>query len=359
MTQTLTRTSDTAAIDEAIDHALRRLGDRAVHVGGSLPALVAAAGRAADGGKRLRPAIVLGAFRAFDGPADQLDSCIAVAAAFELLHTAFVVHDDVIDHDVVRRGQPNVAGTFRQRAVVHGADSAGAALLGDAAAILAGDLLIHEALRTVALIDVRPAVRAALHDLIDDAVLFSAAGELGDVENAVGADVPDTDRTLTVAHDKTAVYSFTAPLCAGALLAGADASALAVLGGIGADLGLAFQLVDDLLGAFGAAEHTGREPGGDLREAKRTPLVALARDSAEWPRVTAAIGLASTGPVAVREAQRTLESSGARSGVVSLVRAALDRIQSTVDDAVGDAALPPAAGDLIRRLAAGIEERMP
>lgn len=340
-------------IEREISTALDRIAQRAHAHGSGFTALAESTRRAAEGGKRFRPALVAASFAAFGGEPDDNSGLYAVAAAFELLHAAFVVHDDVIDHDVERRGALNVAGEFRERAAAHGADAAGSALLGTAAAILAGDHLLHEAVRIVALADVSPARKEQLLALIDDAVLISAAGELADVEHAVIPSDPVTAELIVTAHDKTAVYSFTAPLCAGALLAGADAEQLTALRAAGGELGLAFQLVDDLIGAFGTSEQAGRAEGVDLREAKLTPLVALARESADWPRVTAALAEAWTGPVAVRAAQQALEASGARG-----------RLRLLVDDVLADAVahgdtLPEGPRALIRGLAADVEKRVP
>jgi len=343
------------AIDDAIDDALARVRGRADELGGGFTELGAALSRAAQGGKRFRPALVAAAFDAFGGDADACPALYRVAAAFELLHTAFVIHDDVIDRDTVRRGIPNVAGEFRLRGRSRGADAAGAALLGDAAAILAGDLLLHEAFRLVALADTDHVARERLFDLLDDAVYVSAAGELADVEHSVAAELADPDAILDAAFNKTAVYSFTAPLAAGALLAGASAEPLAVLRRAAGRLGLAFQLVDDLIGAFGSDAQAGRESGGDLRESKRTPLVALARQSTSWPRVNDALALARTGPVAVREAQLALEESGARVRLRRLIADTLDDMRADADDP----ALPAGAGALLRELAVAVEERAP
>lgn len=343
------------AIDSALDDALARVQTRADDLGGGFPALAGALSRAAGGGKRFRPALVTAAFEAFGGDPATTPGVYSVAAAFELLHTAFVVHDDVIDHDTVRRGIPNVAGEFRMRGRRSGADAAGAALLGDAAAILAGDILLHEAFRQVALADVDSGTRARLFDLLDDAVFVSAAGELADVENSVAADLADPDDILGAAYNKTAVYSFSAPLGAGAVMAGAPDDALAVLHQAGGRLGLAFQLVDDLIGAFGSIEQAGRDAGGDLRESKRTPLVALARQTSMWPRVSDALALAHTGPIALHEAQRALEDSGARVRLRQLI----DETLGDVRAAARDDALPAAATGLLVELADAIEGRVP
>ena len=344
-----------AAIDESIDAALERIRQRSETLGSGFGALAEAVCRAAGGGKRFRPALVVAAFEAFGGDLHSTPGVFPVAASFELLHTAFVVHDDVIDHDLVRRGIPNVSGEFRARGRERGADAAGAALHGDAAGILAGDLLLHEASRLVALADVPPAQRERLLGLLDDAVYVSAAGELADVENSVTFDSPDSGALLDTAFNKTAVYSFRAPLTAGAVLAGASDDAVDVLSAAGGRLGLAFQLVDDLIGAFGSEEQAGRASGGDLRESKRTPLVALARESVSWPTVNDALAIAHTGPIAVREAQRALEESGARESLLELIAVTLDDARF----AAGDPVLTPAGGALLRDLADRIAERVP
>ncbi len=205
------------------------------------------------------------------------------------------MHDDLIDGDVERR-RPTVGGRFRIRARDYGADARQAAAVGDAAAVLAGDLLLFEASRLVATAAIDEGARAAMFEVLDEAMLVSAAGELADVEHAARADCPGTDALLSAAHDKTATYSFEAPLLAGAILAGAPDAARQPLAAAAADLGLAFQLVDDLIGTFGTRRQAGRAPGADLREAKRTPLIALARDTASWPQVSSALAVAHPAP---------------------------------------------------------------
>jgi len=343
------------AVATAIDGALERIRERADGLGDGFDALAGAIGRAAHGGKRLRPALVTAAFAAFGGAPSARPAVLSVAAAFELLHTAFVVHDDVIDHDTERRGVPNIGGEFRARGREAGADAAGQATLGDAAAILAGDLLLHEAFRLIAMAPTDAPTKERLFALLDDAIIVSAAGELADVENAVAASFPSRDTTLGTAFNKTAVYSFRAPLQAGALLAQADAASLRVLGDLGGRLGLAFQLVDDLIGTFGSADQTGRDSGPDLREAKRTPVMALARESAATPDVDAALARATTGPVAVRDAQLVLAGSGARERLTRLIAETLDDVRSGSHDP----ALPAAAGRLLRGLSAEIDRRIP
>ncbi|MGJ3507413.1 polyprenyl synthetase family protein [Enemella sp. A6] len=342
-------------IDAAVDGAFRRLACRASAHGNEAVRLVRAARQAGAGGKRFRPRLVLTAFRAFAADDEVPRSVLEVAAGFELLHTAFVIHDDVIDRDVERRGRPNVAGVFRQQAVVAGSAPDQAVQLGDAAAILAGDLLLHEATRVIATAELPAAQRSRLLDLVDRAILVSAGGQLADVEHAVLPRVPDAEEVLAATSDKTAEYSFSAPLQAGALLAGADDDTLAALAAGGRSLGLAFQLVDDLIGAFGTAEQAGREPGADLRQHKHTALLVLARRSENWAEVRRAVAEAHQGPAQLRAAQEALETSGARRRVGLLVEDTLVEARTHFTDA----ALPGEAMTLLADLAASIRERIP
>lgn len=351
----ITDPSIRTAVDAQIDAALARIVARASPLGEPAAALADAVARATGGGKRFRPALVVASFAAFGDGQTPTPAVHQTAAVFELLHAAFVVHDDVIDHDTTRRGVPNVSGEFRARALRKGATEEGATVLGDAAGILAGDLLLHEAERILALLDADAQVRATLLDIVDDAIFVSVAGELADVENAVVEEFADADDILHASHNKTAVYSFGAPLRAGAVLAGAHDDVHVALQAFGSRLGLAFQLIDDAIGAFGSRAQAGRDEGSDLREAKRTPLVALARESATWSQVSDALAVAHTGPIAVREAQRMLHESGARSRLIALV-------DDTLAEARRQAAapvLPERVRAMLLGLTDAVEERMP
>ncbi|MCD0443172.1 polyprenyl synthetase family protein [Glycomyces sp. A-F 0318] len=340
------------AVDALVDAALRRL----VHRSGPRARPIAeAAARTAIGGKRFRPRLVLESYLAFGGERPPPDAVAAVAAGFELLHTAFVIHDDVIDRDVVRRGRPNVAGSFCERAASAGAGAAAATRFGEAAAILAGDILLYEATRVIAGARVPAATMDGLLDLLDQAVLTSAAGELADVEHATLPEAPSPDAVLAAARDKTAVYSFSAPLQAGALLAGGGEPALEPLAAAGESLGLAFQLVDDLIGAFGTVEQAGRAPGGDLREGRQTVLIALARRGDRWTDVAAALAAAGDGDRGLATVQDALAASGARAEVERLV----DRTLAQAQERWSRHPLPEAVEAMLARLAHGIRGRMP
>lgn len=264
--------------------------------------------RLSTGGKRIRPALVAMAYRAFvsagTGGSDPRDrapghheaeghhaavenheAVEAVGAAFELLHTALIIHDDVIDRDDRRRHQPTLHAAAQMRAAGNGVGGGRAEHYGHSVGIIAGDLALAGAHRLVATSGLNSAVVLRILDLLDQAVFASAAGELMDIDHALHGADPAPGAILAATSLKTAVYTFEAPLQAGATMAQAGDEQVAALGVIGRDLGLAFQLADDLLGVYGTGMHTGKSTDADLREGKRTLLIARAAATQYGPEV--------------------------------------------------------------------------
>ncbi len=165
------------------------------------------------GGKRFRPRMVLTAYESLGGTDTQ--AAAYIGAAFELLHTALIVHDDVIDHDFTRRGAPNISGTYRDRAAAAGSSEKVAEHSGISAAVIAGDLALFNSYRLIDRSGVSDVVRARLLEVMDDALFASAAGELIDVDFSIAPDMPRVDDILIMERLKTAVYSFECPLQAG------------------------------------------------------------------------------------------------------------------------------------------------
>ncbi|GGK56161.1 polyprenyl synthetase family protein [Ornithinimicrobium pekingense] len=294
-----------------------------------------------EGGKRFRPTLLLRMHEALGGTDRR--AAARVADAVELLHTAFVVHDDVIDGDVVRRGRPNVTGTFTARAVTAGATPDRARHYGEAAGILAGDLALAGAVREVALCGARPEQVVQLLDLLEEVLHRSAAGELADVRVSLTGDA-SLEETRDIACWKTAAYSFELPMQAAAILADADEQVVEALGEAGRCLGLAFQLRDDLDGVFGTAEQTGKDPLCDLREGKCTALVAFARSSRLWPELARYVGDPHLTEEGAARARQILVACGARSAVEAMAaELAASAISAT-------RRLPAGAADALRAM---------
>ncbi|MEV5174968.1 family 2 encapsulin nanocompartment cargo protein polyprenyl transferase [Streptomyces flaveolus] len=210
---------------------------------------------AGNAGKAIRPALVLAAAAALGGPAART-AAVPAAAAVELVHNFTLLHDDVMDRDTTRRHRPTAWTVF-----------------GDADAILAGDALQALALRLLAE-DAHPASVPAAARLAA-CVVELCEGQHTDTDLERRApDAVTLDEVLAMAEAKTGALLGCA--CAlGALYAGADEEEVAALDGFGRQAGLAFQLIDDVIGIWGDPRHTGKPAGADLAARKKSlPVVA-------------------------------------------------------------------------------------
>jgi geranylgeranyl diphosphate synthase type I len=215
------------------------------------------------GGKRFRPALLFAAYRAVDEDAPDAVALDA-GAALELLQTYLLVHDDWMDRDDVRRGGPAVHALL--------AHHFGSRTMGDAAALLAGDYASAMALECLASL-------GASGDRVAHATrLFAQIQQ--DAIRGQQIDLVGRPQNIEVMHDlKTGSYTVRGPMLLGAILAGGDAATLERLTRFANPLGVAFQLRDDLLGAFGHPKETGKPFGSDIRSGKKTALAdeALSR----------------------------------------------------------------------------------
>ena len=271
-----------------------------------------------------------------------------LGAAFELLHTALLVHDDVIDRDVLRRGQPAVHASARHRLEARGVPAADAAHAGVAVALIAGDVLLTQAFRLAA-----TCAAEAAAVLFDDAAV-TAAGELEDVLLGLSrhtGEEPDPDRILAMQRLKTAHYTVGAPLRAGALLAGADPDLARAMGEAGADLGAAYQVIDDVLGVFGDPGETGKSADGDLREGKATLPVLFARRSTDAG--SARLRELLAGPVAEEDLSEALGLLRAHPGLQEAREFTLAYARQTeaMLEPLGDGEVPDALRQLVHAVA--------
>ncbi|WP_104088318.1 polyprenyl synthetase family protein [Arthrobacter sp. GMC3] len=272
-------------------------------------------GATSSGGKWMRPKLVYLTYEAFGGAGWR--ACSELAAAFEMLHAALLVHDDVIDRDFVRRGEQTLGASYRDLAALGGHGRADADHAGYSAAIIAGDLLLTGSLRLAASAATGHGQSAAILSTIHEAIFAAAAGELDDLLFALGNSDPDLLEVLNMERLKTAVYSFEMPLRAGALLAGQSAATADALAAVGRDIGVAYQVVDDVLGTFGQQADTGKSVDSDLREGKRTILTSFADGSEEFVAALADFRGGTGDAEAIRAVLRQL---GAREHALTLAR---------------------------------------
>ncbi|MBG6218023.1 geranylgeranyl diphosphate synthase type I [Arthrobacter sp. CAN_A6] len=228
-----------------------------------------------DGGKRLRALLCYWGWRAAGGAADE-HGIVTAGVALEFFQAAALIHDDIIDRSDTRRGAPSVHRRFsiQHRNARWHLDPE---RFGVSSAILAGDLCLafSEELFTSACEGLDGVSARPIFNRMRTEVM---AGQYLDLlEEAVGPDqTPDAaaERALNILRFKSAKYSMERPLMLGGALAGADQELLEAFSSFALPLGEAFQLRDDVLGVFGDPAVTGKPAGDDLREGKRTYLIA-------------------------------------------------------------------------------------
>jgi geranylgeranyl diphosphate synthase type I len=333
------------ALEAFVDDRRRLLDD----IGPELAPLTDALATYLGGGKRMRPGFCfwghLGA-----GGADS-DDLVVAAASLELFQACAIVHDDVMDGSDTRRGQPSVHRAFaaEHRAQAWYGDSdafgAGAAiLLGDLALSWADEMLVSSGLATPAALRVFSEMRA---DVVGGQYLdlLEQARRTGTVEAA-----------LRVARYKAAKYTVERPLHLGAAMADAEPAVFAAYTAYGLPLGEAFQLRDDVLGVFGDPAVTGKPAGDDLREGKRTALVAMALEKATPDQaavIEGHLGDPSLDSAGVAQLGELLVETGAVDRVEALISARTAEALAALDTAP----ITAEAAEVLRELATAATRR--
>jgi len=285
---------------------------------------------AVHGGKRLRPALVYHACRACGGPTTPPDTeVLPLALATELLHTYLLIHDDIMDHAEVRRGQPAAHVRFRNahRASGYHGDALD---FGRSVAILLGDLAHTWAVELATGASIRRPEVARCFSAMSEEVIGGQYLELLVAQRRVARE----DELLRVLRLKSGCYTAERPIQLGALLAGAPEPVIEGLSRYGSAVGEAFQLQDDLLGMFGDAGTVGKPVGEDLKEGKFTFLIhhALAAASPEQRRLLeSALGNPGLTDDEVHRAQRLLEETGARARVTEMIAERLRTARAALD----------------------------
>jgi geranylgeranyl diphosphate synthase, type I len=273
------------------------------------------------GGKRLRGSLLLLGNQAAGGARDPaLDPSLGV----ELLHAYLLIHDDFMDQDDVRRGGPTL-----HRAL--GGDHLGASL-----ALLCGSLCEAWAYQLLG------PLAATAARTVEQVIV----GQMADLRAPGGRELSARE-VLEVQRAKTGTYTFELPLHLGATLANGSSQLLQALSAYARPLGVAFQIADDLLGTFGAPEVTGKPNASDLREGKRTLLVARALEmapAADAARLRAGLGHKDAD---VEELRAILRRSGAEASA----RADAERLCEEALRALDSPAVPEEAAQGLREIA--------
>ncbi len=321
------------------------------------------------GGKRLRPAFCYWGWRGAGG--EDCPEIHAAAAALELLHASALVHDDVMDASDTRRGQPSV---HRRFAATHAAGSwrGSAEAFGSGTAILVGDLLLTWSDQLFHASGLMPAALARGQQVLDAMRAEVISGQYLDLLGQAAGD-GTVSSALRVVRYKSAKYTIERPLHLGAALAAQprdtqppDTQPPGTVGPAGAaspngpvtaaytrygiPLGVAFQLRDDVLGVFGDPAQTGKPASDDLREGKRTVLVAIARERAS-PAQRELLDRRLGNPLLDEDGAEQIRSILTSTGAVGECERMIDSGVAEALSALGDAPITSQAKGALAELA--------
>lgn len=222
--------------------------------------------QASEGGKRLRGTLVRLGYEMTGTAASP--EIFKPAAAFEIFQTSILAHDDIIDLSPLRRGSPTV---YQALGANHYAISQ---------TICLGDIGYFLAVRMIAKSDFPAERKNEALSLFAQAMLETALGQMLDVELPYRQELAEESDALTVFRLKTARYTVSGPLSLGAILGGADGRLLSRIDEFGENLGVAFQIQDDILGVFGDEKTVGKSVTSDIEEGKNTLLIIHALEKA-------------------------------------------------------------------------------
>lgn len=294
------------------------------------------------GGKRVRPALVYHAYRACGGLDD--GEVLSLALATEFLHTYLLIHDDIMDHAEIRRGQPAAHVRFRNAHRARGFHG-DAQDFGLSVAILLGDLAHTWATELAAAAAAeRPELGRCFAAMSEEVIAgqyleLLVAQRRGAPETGAAAGPAAREAELTrVLRLKSGRYTAERPVQLGAILGGAQPFEMAALSRYASAVGEAFQLQDDILGMFGNAETVGKPVGDDLREGKFTFLMHHALTAAtpeQRQLLDDALGDRRVSPEEVAAIQLVLEETGARAKVERMIQERLQQARAALDELSG------------------------
>lgn len=301
-----------------------------------------------SGGKRLRPAFCHWGHVAAGGDPDS-SIVVDAGAAFELMHAFALFHDDVMDDAASRRGEPTTHTVFAEQHAA-GGWAGESRRFGEGVAILIGDLAFVYADRLLA--GANPTAWQIWNELRIELNVGQVLDILGSVRG-----VRDVEQAERICRYKSGKYTIERPLHLGAALASPERfdDMSEVLSAYGLPLGDAFQMRDDVMGAFGDTATTGKPVGGDLREGKPTPLLARALAAAtpsqrvELDRVGA--------PGLTDDHVATIQQAIVDTGALADLERTISRLTTEAVSAIERADIDVAARDELVAMAAFVSQR--
>ena len=276
------------------------------------------------GGKRFRPIFAYIGYLGAGGKEN--DSALKACASLELLQACALIHDDLMDGSDTRRNQPSIHKRF-EALHTKSAFQGNAQQFGLSSAVLLGDLALIWSDAMLNQASLGDDVHRKVFAIHDEMRIELMAGQYLDVfeQTQISKSV---ERALRIARYKSGKYSIERPLHFGAAMAHHEGDIATVYSGYGLPLGEAFQLRDDLLGVFGDPSETGKPAGDDLREGKRTVLIALASERGseqEKAAIDRLLGKPQITADEISQLQSIITSSGAVTEVESMINSLTDK----------------------------------
>ncbi|MCK4891833.1 MAG: polyprenyl synthetase family protein [Candidatus Pacebacteria bacterium] len=225
-----------------------------------------------NSGKRIRP--ILFYFGYVIGGGKDKPEALKASISIELIHSYFLIHDDIIDRDNFRHGDLSMHYSYAKKAE-NDFKNIDSKHFGISMAIIAGDLASSLGYEILSKSTLPSSLRIAAINKLNNIILNTATGEILDVVLGVRQNVNAVE-IINMQKYKTAKYTIEGPLQLGAILAGADEKFLDSLGRYAIPVGIAFQIQDDIIGVFGDEKKTGKPVGADIREGKKTLLIVEA-----------------------------------------------------------------------------------
>ncbi len=222
--------------------------------------------KASKGGKKIRGILIYLGYKLAGG--EEKSDIYDISSAYEIFHTSILAHDDIIDQSPVRRGIPSLYKAL------------GGGHHGISGAICLGDLGFFLSTKIISESDFPSEVKIKALEHFSKTVMDTALGEILDVELPFIKGERKEKDVILIMSLKTAKYTVSAPLQLGAILAGADEHLIRVLKEFGENLGIAFQIQDDILGVFGEESELGKSNKSDIEEGKNTLLIIKALKNA-------------------------------------------------------------------------------
>lgn len=229
-----------------------------------------------ENGKMIRGGLVLWIYSAFKG--EPPDHIVPAAAAMELFQASFLIHDDIMDRDYMRRGSPTVFAQYRQlgeRQNIPAADR-----FGEAMGICAGDISFYFAFQILTRLDLAEKLRERVLDLCFKEISSTCVAQMQDVGMGFSPEQVSENEVFQLYKYKTGRYTFSLPFMLGAMLAEQDENILSILETLGEEFGIIFQIKDDEMGFFGDEKDIGKPVGSDVRENKKTLLRVFMEEAA-------------------------------------------------------------------------------